>query len=133
MTNFNFILLVILICLGIANALYLVISRYKKKPIACPITHQCNEVIRSKWSRIFYINNDATGLLFYVFLLFGIIFTKIIENNILSLLINLSVTLALLFSIFLTAIQLFVLRKRCFYCLASALINLLIFLIIILD
>lgn len=131
----NLAFLIVLIILGIANASYLVFSSYKKKSIVCPIDSNCNEVVRSKWSRVFYVRNDLLGLLFYSLMLLVITFTIInpIYDNTIHFLILIAASLALLFSIFLTGIQLFVFRKRCFYCLASALINLLIFLIVVFN
>ena len=61
------IFLIVIVILGIINAAYLVISNYRKKPIVCPINHECNELIQGKWSRIFYVRNDFLGLLFYIF------------------------------------------------------------------
>ncbi len=127
--------LIVLTILGIVNASYLVFSSYRKKPLICLINHQCNEVVKSKWSKIFHVPNDLLGLLFYIFLLSGIFITIITQKyiEIISLVILIATSLALLFSIYLTVIQLFFLRKRCFYCFISALINLFIFLIIVLN
>ena len=127
--------LIVLSILGTVNASYLVFSSYRKKPLICLINHQCNEVVKSKWSRIFYVPNDLLGLLFYIFLLGGILTTIINTryDELILLVILIATSLALLFSIYLTVIQLFFLRKRCFYCFISALINLFIFLIIVLN
>ncbi|NCN98638.1 hypothetical protein GW923_00410 [Candidatus Pacearchaeota archaeon] len=51
--------------IGIINSIYLVLKHYKKKPLVCPMNHDCRVVTESKWSKIFIIRNDFLGVIFY--------------------------------------------------------------------
>ena len=121
--------LVVLAFLGLINSSYLAYKRKTEQPLVCPINHNCNVVIESKWSKVFYIKNDTLGVMYYAVLfilglfLFSNIYTNLIINGLL--LIN---TLAFLFSVFLLYVQKYKLKSYCFYCLISALITSLVFL-----
>ena len=120
--------LIVLGLLGIINTSYLIWKSRKKQPLVCPIGEDCNAVLNSKWNKIFFIRNDILGLLFYVgviigaFLLFfdmdGIVKTSLISVS----------GFVVLFSGFLVFVQAKIIKNYCFYCLISALINVLIFL-----
>ena len=115
---------------GVVNSSYLVYKHYQKKPLICPLNHDCNIVTESKWSKIFFIRNEILGLLFYIFLFFSML-ALIFNPNLLSILriiILLATSFGLLFSIFLVLLQKYVIHDYCFYCLISSIITLLIFL-----
>ena len=116
--------------LGIINSGYLVYKHYKKKPLVCPLNHDCNVVTESKWSKIFFIRNDTLGLMFYILMFFSMLLLTFNENLIpkLKFIILLATSFSLLFSIFLVLIQKYVIKDYCFYCLISAFLTLLIFL-----
>jgi len=116
---------VILSFLGIINSLYLVLRHYKKKPLICPMNHDCSVVTESKWSRIFIIRNDALGAIFYFSMLIGIVLFASYPT--IKIYLSLLSGLALLFSVFLIFIQIYKIRDYCFYCIISAVINLFIF------
>ena len=113
---------------GIVNAGYLLVKHYQKKPLVCPLNHDCSKVTESKWGKIFFIRNEVLGLLFFLFL-FASILTLIFnpELSILRTLILIAVFFGLLFSIFLVLLQKYVIKDYCFYCLISAIITLLMF------
>jgi len=97
---------IVLTISGVLDAGYLVYQHRRKKPLVCPLNHDCSVVTESKWSYIFYFRNETLGLLFYLSLLsgiLGIIFFPAYAS-ILYLLILLATTLGLLFSIFLILI-----------------------------
>ena len=120
---------IVLAILGLVDTLYLVYQHYKKKPLICPVDHDCSVVTESKWNKIFFVRNDILGLLFYIGLLVAILITIFSPNLIpnLYLLITIATGLGLLGSIFLVYIQLYVIKDYCFYCMVSAIINLLLF------
>lgn len=124
--------LIVLSILGIIDSGYLIWKRVRNEKLACPINeHSCNVVTESKWSSTFGVKNDISGFFYYIFILtasFLIIYYNFIyAKNILLLISGIS----LLFSGFLVYVQARILRQYCFYCLVSALINLLIFLDIV--
>ena len=121
---------IVLSLAGLINASYLTYKHYQKKPLVCPINHDCNAVVESKWGNIFGVRNEVLGVLFYAgMLLCGILFITA-PSSILKLNIYILVGAfgGLGFSIFLTLLQKFVIKDFCFYCLISAGISLLLFL-----
>ena len=63
--SFN-ITLILLSFLGLVNAVYLTYKHYfTAKPLVCPINHDCNAVLNSRWSNILGIRNEILGVLFY--------------------------------------------------------------------
>lgn len=118
---------------GIADAGYLVWKHYshKAEPLICPLDHDCSKVTESKWSTIFWARNEVLGLLFYVSMLLGglvLFFMPALSlfSLPLTLLIKLAAGAGLLFSLFLLWVQIYKIKDYCFYCILSALINLLL-------
>jgi len=68
------------------------------------------------------------GLLFYVSMLAAGVAAFFLPNSLLFLVIKLATGLALLVSLFLLWVQLYKVKDYCFYCIISALINVLLFL-----
>ncbi|MBI2633142.1 MAG: vitamin K epoxide reductase family protein [Parcubacteria group bacterium] len=120
---------IILTITGIIDVGYLVYKRYAKdaQPLICPLDHDCGKVLESKWAKMFGIRNEILGLVFY-----GVILLVVLAN-LFSLLfipllyITLFVSIGLLFSLFLAAIEIFAIHDYCFYCVLSAVITLLLF------
>ncbi|GIW65529.1 MAG: hypothetical protein KatS3mg094_048 [Candidatus Parcubacteria bacterium] len=103
--------------------------KYKKKPLVCPLKAKCDPVIHSEYSKFLGIENTILGFTYYVFILiFHLLFLIFKFNNYFLefFVFNLSL-LAVFFSIYLTFIQLFKLKKFCSWCLLSALLCFLIF------
>lgn len=120
---------VVLAFLGLINSFYIAYKRKSEQPLACPVYNNCNAVINSRWSRIFYIKNDILGIAYYTIIFISGLF--LFSNLYIDLIINglfLINAFALLFSIFLLYIQKYKLRSYCFYCLISAFITFFVFL-----
>ncbi len=126
-------LLIVFLIIGIIISSFLIYKRATKKQLICPINDSCNKVLESRYSHIFYIKNDAIGLLFYLFFLFLLLYFLFYSNNssIILTIIKIISGIAVLFSAFLTYIQSKIIKAYCFYCLSSALINLFIFLVVL--
>jgi len=122
-------LLIILAILGKINTLYLIRKRLAKKPLVCPIGDDCNKVVESKYSHMFFLKNDTIGLIYYVLLIISAVYFLSVSGGIL-LLMKIFSGLALLATIYLFYVQARVLKEYCFYCNLAAVINLFIFLII---
>lgn len=122
--------LVVLAFLGLVNASYISYKRTREQPMVCPINNDCEKVIESRWSRIFYIKNDTLGIIYFLILLiFSIsLFLYSDYTNLISKGLFLINTLAFLFSLFLLYVQKYKIKSYCFYCLISALITFLVFL-----
>ena len=119
---------IVLALLGILNAGYLAYEHYRHKPLVCPLDHDCSVVTESKWSHVFGVRNEVLGLLFYLSLFIGAIAVVFFPQyaDTLFLLFFLASLSAFLFSMFLAGIQFWVIKDYCFYCLLSAVINLLV-------
>lgn len=121
---------IVLAFAGLINASYLTYKHYQKKPLVCPINHDCNAVVESKWGKMFGVRNEILGLLFYAAMLISGIVNALTPLAIpkLALYLLIGASVGLVFSIFLTLLQKFVIKDFCFYCLISAGVGLLLFL-----
>ena len=114
---------------GILNSGYLVYEHYKKRPLVCPLDHDCSVVTESKWSNVFGVRNEILGLLFYVGIFGAIVFSLFSPNLISTIhfLLIIGTGTGVLFSIFLTLVQIFAIKDYCFYCIISAILTFLLF------
>ena len=114
---------------GIIDTSYLLYQHYKKKPLVCPMDHDCSVVTESKWSKVFFVRNEILGLSFYLLILISLTFSvlfPIFSSKIYLFLFIFSI-IGIAFSIFLVYLQVYKIRDYCFYCLISAFLTLLIF------
>lgn len=58
--------LVVVSLLGLADALYLVVSTYTGTPVLCGIVEGCNDVAKSAYSRIFGVPMSVYGVGYYL-------------------------------------------------------------------
>ena len=120
--------LIVLAVLGIADSGYLTYKHFnKKEKLVCPIGGNCEEVIESKWGKIFGIKNEILGLFFYIGILILGIYLIYNENLFVKMILFWGSLIGVLFSLFLIFVQSKILKKYCFYCLISAFITGLIF------
>ncbi len=124
--------ILILAVLGLINAGYIYYKKNNNERLMC-ITGDgsCDYVVTSKYSQMFGIDNELFGISYYIFVLIvssitsnGFILPGFIWHNLLII----SSLLASLVSIYLTCIQLFVLKEKCDYCVISTIINIAILL-----
>lgn len=125
--------LVITILAGIANAwfLYWQYLKYRSiaRPMLCHLDGKCEEVVDTVYGTTFGVKNEIWGLLYY-FSLLGMIAAYLLSAEFATaakLVIIISSAGAAIFSTYLLFVQLFLLRKRCSWCLLATLINYLIF------
>ncbi|MEK7593817.1 MAG: vitamin K epoxide reductase family protein [Patescibacteria group bacterium] len=125
------ILLVIafLSVLGIVDASYLTYHALAKLPLPCTILEGCNAVAASPYSKVFGVPLSAFGVLFYlgVFLLATIFLFQ--QNRIISFSIRIFALVGFVLSVYFTYLQAFVIKAFCIYCVASAVISTLIFIL----
>ncbi|MFA6106755.1 MAG: vitamin K epoxide reductase family protein [Patescibacteria group bacterium] len=90
----------------------------------------CNEVVESEYGKTFGIPNEVVGMVYYLavmivaalFLIFPVLAYEVAKTGFFAV-----SALAFALSAYLTGIQAFVLKKFCEWCLATALVNTLIF------
>lgn len=114
--------------MGLLNASYLIWKHYRKKPLVCPLDHDCSVVTESRWSRMFFVRNEILGMMFYLLLLAGVFYFLYYSIENLFIYLVLFSSIGLLFSVFLVFLQAIVIKDYCFYCIISAVITLLVFL-----
>jgi len=122
---------------GLGVSYYIYFSKKKNKVMICHFGGDCSNVVNSKYNNIFGIPNEFSGMAYYsvvavlvVLFMAGVV--GIGSITIYSILITLG-AVGVLFSTYFTYIQGVVLKDWCQYCLASAAISLLIFVIEVLP
>ena len=126
----NHLYLIILSSIGFAISLYLYYSKIHNTQIYCLIGHECDAVVKSKYGKTYGIENTLIGILYYGFvLIYGILLLmnrNIFKDNLIYYPIVIASLGSVLFSVYLTAVQAFVLKKWCDYCIISSIVSVLI-------
>ena len=122
--------------IGFAVSFYIYYSKKYDKPMYCPIGQDCEAVVKSKYGKTFGIENTVPGMLYYVLIfVYGIVVfinRNLFKGDIIYYsLVSASIG-SVLFSVYLTGVQAFVLKKWCDYCIVSSIASLLILIILIL-
>lgn len=130
------IILVFLSLGGIYVTFYIIWHRMKKKPVVCFIGQNCEVVLESKYNALLFgIKNETLGLFFYLFLLVTVVTQMLIPSYTSAIVTvrTISVIAAFITSLVLTYIQVRVIRSYCSWCLLSAIINALLFSIVVVE
>jgi uncharacterized membrane protein len=103
--------------------------------LVCVIGKDCNTVIHSEHAKTLGVENTILGMLYYVFViavsLAVFLFPSILTISFFSIVFLIVAGAAALFSVYLTGVQLFVLKELCEYCLASTAMVIVIFVILV--
>ncbi len=119
---------------GFSLAAYIHSHKKTHKKLVCPLRGSCETVIHSNYSRFFGVPVEMLGMLYYILIAIvhiSFIFIPTLTNPsllITSLIFSMG---AFLFSLYLLSVQFFIIRKWCTWCLFSALISTIIFLLTI--
>lgn len=117
------------------------IRNHKKKntPLVCPINFDCNTVVHSDYSKFLGMPVEIFGMIYYAIVSLSYLFFLLVPSlpdairfDMVAVLIILSLV-AFLFSIYLIGVQIFILKKGCSWCIVSAFICLLIFILTMLN
>jgi len=131
----NPIYLIILSLVGIVISAYLYYAKTHNKKLVCLPGHDCDAVVKSKYGKTFGMENTIFGILYYVLILvYGIglyLNRNLFKEDIVYYGIVGASVISVLFAIYLTAVQAFVLKKWCDYCIVSSIVSLLILLVLI--
>ncbi len=117
---------------GFMLALYIYRTKRNATPLVCPLEGNCEQVVHSDYSKLLGIPVEILGLLYYgimvvlyvCFAFFPLVLPIFASYAVLGLTIT-----AFLFSVYLTAIQALVLKQWCTWCLFSAGICTIIFIL----
>lgn len=111
------------------------IYREKKKdvPMVCPLNFHCDTVVYSKYSKFFGIPVEVIGICYYAVVAISytlFLFWPSVVNPVFTLVVLFATISAFLFSIYLTFVQVFRIKELCSWCLTSASICTVIFLLV---
>ncbi len=117
---------------GLGVALYIYYTKKNGKELVCPVGSDCNAVITSRYSKFLGVSLEYWGMFYYAIIIVAyivLIFTPhLLPEFFLSGLIMLSAG-GFLFSLYLLFVQAFLLRQWCIWCLLSAMLSIMIFII----
>ena len=122
-------LILILSIFGILITAYISIAHLSKKQVICPIAKKsCNIVLDSKYSKTLGVKNEFIGLIYYILIIIAVF---AIQSNSIIQIAKIVSGLAALYSIILFGIQIKIIKSYCFWCITTAVINVLLFVLII--
>ena len=106
----------------------------KNKPLICPARFDCNTVVHSNYSTFMSMPVEIAGMIYYAFITLAYFFLIFMPDSVTPFFIGFLACISLvafLFSTYLLAVQIFILKKGCSWCLASTFISAVIFLLTI--
>lgn len=123
---FDILVLPILGLIGFCISAYLFERHVRNQPVICPMKAHCNNVISSRYGKLLGVSNTIYGMAYFALIAFTYstiaVFPHLQTPAILFTLFLCSFGAAL-FSVYLIAVQAFILRNWCSWCLAIALIS----------
>lgn len=116
---------------GFLIATYIYGKKKAKKKLVCPRYSNCDTVIHSDYSKIAGIPVELLGMIYYAFIgsIYSFVFILRLWSIPLGIIILGISGCAVVFSLYLVSIQAFVLKHWCLWCLFSACISTIIFVI----
>jgi len=130
------LILIALSIIGFGISYYIWNKKSHHNKLVCLIgDDKCNHVVTSKYSKQFGIDNAILGMLYFVAIIAAGIIQIVVPTFFSIPLVSWGLLLAtagsVLFSLYLTFVQLAILKEICEYCMASGVVNILIFLVVI--
>lgn len=110
------------------------IYNHKKteRPLVCPVGFDCNFVVHSDYAEFMHIPLEIFGMIYYALIAFSYFLFIFMENTIPVVIFSFIVAVSLsafIFSLYLVIVQIFILKKGCSWCIVSAVISALIFIL----
>lgn len=116
-----FLNLVFALIMGLGLSWFMYRQHHQEKPFVCPMGNNCNEIMSSKWSTFLGYQNEVWSMMWYgvlLLLLLGAYLFPAVAAWLVMLFVG-AVFVGALYAIYLLCIELFVLKKMCFYCTLS--------------
>lgn len=125
------VLILVLAFFGLADSFYLAQNALNGTSLLCTAQglSDCNTVATSQYSRLFGVSLAELGVLFYSIVFVLAALEIVIFDQLLRRVLQALSLIGILFSLYFTFIQKFVIGAFCTYCLVSTLIALLIFIL----
>lgn len=120
--------------IGFFISCYIAYKKIKHEKLFCPLGKQCNDVVYSEYNKMFGIQNEILGVIYYglVAIVFGAsLFGVWSAPTILNLFFLIAALCAVVFSVYLIFVQAIILKKWCEWCIASAILSLTIFILML--
>jgi uncharacterized membrane protein len=118
---------------GFCIALYIYRKQIAKKPLMCPRRAPCEIVITSPQATTFGISNAKLGMVFYLAVFFFLFCLGIGgSSKILEILLFILTGGGFVFSIYLVRVQKNIIKQWCVWCLASAVMATIVFIVALL-
>lgn len=131
MTTLPTLFIILCAFCGLLLATFIHFKKRHGVPLICPIGHSCDPVVHSDYSKFMHVPVEVLGVLYYLLIAVGYslfaMYPSMKTGGVEIALLGIS-AFAFLFSIYLTAVQAFILREWCTWCLISALFCATIFL-----
>ena len=131
--NILYAVIIVLAFLGLSICGYIHNSKATNKPLVCPLGADCNAVLESKFSKILGLPMEVWGALYYTFIVLAysllLVAPELIQTPQVGYMMLFATLGAFLFSLYLTAVQGFVIREWCTWCLSSAFVSVAIFIV----
>ena len=124
------VLAALLALVGLADAIYLTVSHLTGQSVRCTVTSGCSEVLSSHYATVGGVPLAAFGAAAY-FTVFSLSTLAAFDYRFARTLWAVVVTVMFLFSLWLIYLQAFVLRAFCQFCLLSAAVTTLLFLLVL--
>jgi uncharacterized membrane protein len=104
----------------------------KNRPLVCMAGFDCHAVVHSDYSKFLGAPVELLGMAYYAFITLAyLLFTLAAMPAGFAWFLAMVSLASFLFSVYLISVQIFVLRKGCSWCLVSALISTLIFVLVL--
>jgi len=119
---FYVVLMVVAFC-GLAIANYIYNKKRLLQPLICPTGSNCDNVIHSRYSRLFNVPLEVIGALYYTIVIISysvFLATPTLHSPGAAVVLVELTAAAFLFSIYLTGVQAVILKEWCTWCLGSA-------------
>ncbi len=119
---------IVISLIGFADAAYLTAKHYLGTPLPCVITAGCETVTTSQYATMAGIPVALLGAIYYLAILILSAYALAINSKLIKLAAYLT-PIGFLASIYFIALQLFVIKALCIYCLVSAATSTLLFIL----
>lgn len=127
-------LIFILSLIGLAVTVFLAYEYSQSGSIACPITGSgCDTVRKSEFSKLLGVDLPYLGIAFYLTTAFLTVWLTQSFNKIISLFRLLASFSAVIFGVYLTFLEAFVIKAYCIWCIISFVVSILIFIFVMLE
>jgi uncharacterized membrane protein len=121
--NLLYVALALLGFVGFSISSIIFQKKQAKKTFTCPLKADCHTVVHSGYSKFFGIPLEYMGFSYYTLIMVGYVLaftTNIGSSHLFVFLLSGASLLSFLFSLYLTAVQGFILKEWCTWCLFSA-------------